>query len=48
MPSIAFAPCSPISHWSCAVTSPRTACSPNAQPATLITITSRGAMEKRV
>ena len=47
-PSIAFAPSSPIRYCSPPVSSPRTASSPNTQPATAITMSSSGAIENRV
>ena len=48
MPSIAFAPCSPIRPASPPVSSPRTASPPKNQPATAITMTSSGAIENSV
>jgi hypothetical protein len=47
-PWIAAAPLSPTRSWSCAKIAPLAARSPNTRPATAITITSSGAMEKMV
>ena len=46
--STAIAPCVPSRSESCAITSPRAACSPNTSPATLMTISSSGAIENSV
>jgi hypothetical protein len=47
-PEIVSAPSWPITPWTCAITSPRAASSPNTIPAIEITMISSGASEKIV